>query len=161
MTDNQSLTTHKKAELERFSFSEQHPMTIESHEDQISIIQFWRVLQKRRWLVIGSLITIALFVAIVSAFLPKRYDATARILLDLEGPDGLGFEQTVMPMGLDMNTKLETQIRIVQSDTIAISVIKQLGLHHNKGFAGQLFDSSEDFDSLSLQKRAKLVNLFH
>ena len=54
MTDNQSLTTHKKAELERFSFSEQHPMTIESHEDQISIIQFWRVLQKRRWLVIGS-----------------------------------------------------------------------------------------------------------
>jgi polysaccharide biosynthesis transport protein len=127
MTDNHSLATNKKAELEPFAFSEPRTVTIESHEDQISLIQFWRVLQKRRWLVIGSLITIALFVAIVSAFLPKRYDATARILLDLEGPDGLGLEQTVVPMGLDMNTKLETQIKIVQSDTIATSVIKQLG----------------------------------
>src|SRR5271155_522600 len=162
MTDNQSLTTHKKAELERFSFSEQHPMTIESHEDQISIIQFWRVLQKRRWLVIGSLITIALFVAIVSAFLPKRYDATARILLDLEGPDGLGFEQTVMPMGLDMNTKLETQIRIVQSDTIATNVIRQLGLHRNAAFVGMPVDQSpKDFDNLTPQQRVRLVNTLH
>ena len=40
----------------------------------------------------------------------------------------LGLEQVVMPIGLDLNTKLETQIRIVQSDTIATSVIKQLGL---------------------------------
>ena len=72
----------------------------------------------------------------VSLLLPKRYDASARILLDLEGPDDLGLEQAVMPIGLDMNTKLETQIRIVQSDTIATSVIKQLGLHQNRDFAG-------------------------
>ena len=46
----------------------------------------------------------------------------------------LAWSQVVMPMGLDMNTKLETQMRIVQSDTIAFSVIKQLGLHRNKDF---------------------------
>jgi succinoglycan biosynthesis transport protein ExoP len=162
MTDNQSLITNKKTELEPFSFSEQHPVTIESHEDQISIIQFWRVLQKRRWLVMGSLITIALVVAIVSAFLPKRYDATARILLDMEGPDGLGLEQAVVPMGLDMTTKLETQIKIVQSDTIAASVIQQLGLHRNKAFAGMLADQSpKEFDSLTPQQRVRLVNALH
>ena len=162
MTDNHSLATNKKAELEPFAFAEPHTVTIESHEDQISLIQFWRVLQKRRWLVIGSLITIALFVAIVSAFLPKRYDATARILLDLEGPDGLGLEQTVMPMGLDMNTKLETQIKIVGSDTIAASVIRQLGLHRNKAFAGMLAEQSpKDFDSLTPTQRVRLVNALH
>ena len=68
---------------------------------------------------------------VVSLLLPKRYDASARILLDLDGPDDLGLEQIVMPIGIDLNTKLETQIRIVQSDTIANSVMKQLGLQRN------------------------------
>jgi succinoglycan biosynthesis transport protein ExoP len=162
MTDNHSLVTNKKTELEPFSFSEQLPVTIESREDQISIIQFWRVLQKRRWLVIGSLITVVLFVAIVSSFLPKRYDAAARILLDMEGPDGLGLEQAVVPMGFDMTTKLETQIKIVQSDTIATSVIKQLGLHRNKTFAGILAaQAPKDFDSLTAPQRVRLVNALH
>jgi succinoglycan biosynthesis transport protein ExoP len=162
MTDNHSLATTKTTGLEPFTFAEQHPMTVEGHEDQISIIQFWRVLQKRRWLVLGSLITIVLFVSIVSAFLPKRYDATARILLDLEGPDGLGLEQAAVPMGLDMTTKLETQIKIVQSDTIATSVIKQLGLHRNKSFAGMLADQSpKEFDSLTAPQRVRLVNALH
>jgi exopolysaccharide transport family protein len=162
MTDNHSLATNKKAELEPFSFSEPHPVTIESHEDQISLIQFWRVLQKRRWLVLGSLITIALSVAMVSAFLPKRYDATARILLDMEGPDGLGLEQAVVPMGLDMTTKLETQIKIVQSDTIASSVIEQLGLYRNKAFAGLMAEQLPgEFENLTSQQRVRLVNALH
>src|SRR5580700_1770633 len=160
MTDN-PLAIHKKTELEKFSFSDTQPVIIDSQDDQISIVQFWRVLQKRRWLVLGSLVAVVLLVTTVSLFLPKRYEASSRLLLDLEGPGDLGLEQMVMPMGLDMNTKLETQIRIVQSDTIATSVIKQLGLQRNKGFAGQLFDSGTDFDTLGLQKRAKLVNLFH
>jgi capsular exopolysaccharide synthesis family protein len=162
MTDNPSQAPTKKMELEPFSFAELQRSTVESDTDQISIVQFWRVLQKRRWLVLGSLITIALGVAVVSAFLPKRYEATARILLDLEGPDGLALEQTVMPMGIDMNTKLETQIRIVQSDTIATSVIKQLGLQGNETFRGKLADRSQiEFDSLSPAQRVRLVNALH
>ena len=100
--------------------------------------------------------------AIISAFLPKRYDATARILLDMEGPDGLGLEQAVVPMGIDMTTKLETQIKIVQSDTIATSVIKQLGLHRNTAFAGKLAEQSpKDFDNLTSQQRVSLDNTLH
>jgi uncharacterized protein involved in exopolysaccharide biosynthesis len=148
MTDN-PLTIHKKIDLDKFSFSDTQPTIIDAQDDQISIIQFWRVLQKRRWLVLGSLAAVVLLVAAVSLILPKRYEASSRLLLDLEGPGDLGLEQMVMPMGLDMNTKLETQIRIVQSDTIASSVIKQLGLHHNKGFAGELFDSRAEFPWLT------------
>ena len=128
MTDN-PLTINKKIELEKFSFSDAQPLIIDSQDDQISIVQFWRVLQKRRLLVLGSLIAIVLLVTAVSLILPKALRGSARILLDLDGNDNLGLEQVVMPIGLDLNTKLETQIRIVQSDTIATSVIKQLGLH--------------------------------
>jgi polysaccharide biosynthesis transport protein len=160
MTDNFSPVT-KKIELDKFNFSDVGPVIIDSQDNQISVVQFWRVLQKRRWLVLSSLATVILLVTAVSLVLPKRYEAASRLLLDLEGSGDLGLEQMVLPIGLDLNTKLETQIRIVQSDSIAISVIKQLGLHHNKGFAGQYVDSTTaDFDALSLEKRVKLVNLF-
>ena len=53
MTDN-SLTINKKIELEKFNFSDPRAVFIDSQDDQISIVQFWRVLQKRRWLVLGQ-----------------------------------------------------------------------------------------------------------
>jgi exopolysaccharide transport family protein len=160
MTDNFS-NVPKKLELDRFRFSDTEPPIIDSQDNQISVVQFWRVLQKRRWLVLGSLAAVIALVTLVSLILPKRFEASSRLLLDLEGSGDLGLEQMVLPIGLDMNTKLETQIRIVQSDTIAINVIKQLGLHHNKGFAGQFVDTTgADFDGLSLEKRVKLLTLF-
>jgi succinoglycan biosynthesis transport protein ExoP len=160
MTDN--LVISKKKELEKFDFSEFHAAIMDTPDDQISIVQFWRVLQKRRWLVLYTLAAIVLTVTVVSLLLPKRYDASGRILLDLEGPSDLGLEQAVMPIGIDLNTKLETQIRIVQSDTIANSVMKQLALQRNNMFAGKLTDhSGRDYDELSLQTRAKLNKSFH
>ncbi len=59
MTDN--LVISKKKDLEKFDFSEFHPATtIDALDDQISIVQFWRVLQKRRWLVLFSLAAVVL-----------------------------------------------------------------------------------------------------
>jgi succinoglycan biosynthesis transport protein ExoP len=162
MRDNQSTTTSKNTELEAINFSDIFPATMESREDRISMIHLWRVLQKRRWLVLGSLATIALLVTAISLALPKRYDASSRLLLDLEGSEDLGLDQVVMPIGIDLDTKLQTQIRIVQSDTIANSVIKQLGLQNNPEFAGkQAPASGRDFDSLDLQTRAALTNGLH
>src|ERR1039457_1553736 len=122
MSDRQAVVLSKGNEMERLSLPGALATTIDSQDDQISIVQFWRVLQKRRWLVLGSLAAVVLLVTAVSLVLPKRFEASSRLLLDLEGPGDLGLEQMVMPMGLDMNTKLETQIRIVPSDTIATSV---------------------------------------
>lgn len=160
MNDQSALIA--KTELEKLSPAVTRPVTIEMGEDQISIVQFWRVLQKRRWLVLGSLAVVVLLVVAVSLILPKRYDASARILLDLEGTGDLGLEQVVMPIGLDLNTKLQTQIRIVQSDTIGATVIKQLGLHQNRDFAGKYaVPASVDFDNADLKTRARLMEKFH
>jgi capsular exopolysaccharide synthesis family protein len=162
MNDNNSISLNPSTRLERPGFVEPTPITIDAHEEQISIMQFWRVLQKRRWLVFASLATVVLAVTVVSFLLPKRYESSARILLDLEGNDGLSLEQVVMPIGLDLNTKLETQIRIVQSDTIANTVIRQLSLQSNKSFAGKLtVPAGTDYDSLKLEQHAKLLKAFH
>src|ERR1700733_2493956 len=162
MTDEHSIALSRRTEIDKLAFADfQHAM-IDARDDQISIVQFWRVLQKRRWLVLGSLIAILVVVTAVSLILPKRYEASARILLDLDGNDNFGLEQVVMPIGLDLNTKLETQIRIVQSDTIAPSVIKQLALQSNKSFAGKEASApGRDFDTLDIQERARLNKAFH
>lgn len=162
MNENHSVTVSKKMELEQLGGPEFRPATIDARMDQISLVQFWRVLQKRRWLVLGSLIIIVAAVTAVSFCLPRRYDAASRILLDMEGNDNLGLEQIVMPIGLDLNTKLETQIRIVQSDTIASSVIQQLDLHHKAIFAGKMVDETGvDFQNLDVRKRTRLLGAFH
>lgn len=151
-----------KNTLQRLGSPEIHAVMIPAHDEQISIVQFWRVLQKRQWLVLGTLAFVVLVVTAVSVFLPKRYEASSRVLIDLDGPDDLGLGQVVMPIGLDLNTKLETQIRIAQSDTIAGIVIRQLGLYHNREFAGKLTEpAAVDFDHVDRQRQVKLVNSFH
>ena len=84
-----------RTELEKISPLVGCPVPIEAGEDQISVVQFWRVLQKRRSLVLGTLGIVVLLAVTASLLLPKRYDASARILLDLEGNDDLGLEQIV------------------------------------------------------------------
>jgi polysaccharide biosynthesis transport protein len=160
MNDNHSIALDRRGDLGWSA--EAHPATIDGLPEQLSIMQFWRMLQKRRTLLFSCLGAVALLVGVISFLLPNRYDASARLLLDLEGNDGLGLEQVVMPIGLDLNTKLETQIHIVQSETIANSVIRQLGLRHGKGFTSDLVSvPNASYDNLSLEERAKLYKQFH
>jgi polysaccharide biosynthesis transport protein len=162
MKNTQSLSAATTAELERIRLSGAFPVAMGDGADHLSIIQIWRVLQKRRWLVLGSLGFVVILAIVYSFSLPRRYDASSRLLLDLEGSADLALDQVVMPAGIDLDTKLQTQISIVQSDTIARSVIEQLGLQDNPAFVGkQPPHVAQSFDSLDLRSRAVLINKFH
>jgi succinoglycan biosynthesis transport protein ExoP len=159
---NNTQTTIAKAEMEKVIFSDILSTSLDPNDNRTSIISLWRVIQKRRWLILCSLGIIVLLVTVISLALPKRYDASSILLLDLEGEEDLGLDQVVMPIGIDLDTKLQTQVRIVQSDTIANSVIKELGLQNNTAFVGkQAKLSGNDFDSMDLQTRAVLKNRLH
>jgi succinoglycan biosynthesis transport protein ExoP len=158
---NETYTTTQKTGPEKFIFSEILPPSADAADSRATIVHFWRVLQKRRWLILGTLCIVAIAVTAVSLVLPKRYDASSQLLLDLEGEEDLGLDQVVMPIGIDLDTKLQTQVRIVQSDTIANSTIKQLGLQNNPAFAGkQAIAKQRDYDTLDLQTRSGLRNAF-
>jgi polysaccharide biosynthesis transport protein len=162
MIDIPSIPAVTNEELERIRISGAFPLAVESGADHLSLVEIWRVLQKRRWLVLGSLGLVVILVTAYSFSLPRRYDARCRLLLDLEGSADLALDQVVMPVGIDLDTKLQTQISIVQSDTIARSVIEQLGLQDNPAFAGkQLLHNARSFDDLDLRTRTTLINNFH
>jgi polysaccharide biosynthesis transport protein len=155
-------TLSGKEEMGKLVWSEIFPAGAEPDNSGATMVHFWRVLQKRRWLVLGCLAVIGMLVTAISFMLPKRYDASSQLLLDLEGEEDLGLDQVVMPIGIDLDTKLQTQVRIVESDTIANSVIKQLSLQNNPSFwkpkGGVVL---RDYDSLDLHTRAALTNALH
>jgi polysaccharide biosynthesis transport protein len=160
MTDHDSASPNKLS-MQPFVFDEPVPLNVGPPQDQISIAQLWNVLQKRWWLIVGSVIIITLVVAIYSATLPKRYDASARILLDMEASDNFGLEQSSR-LGVDLTTKLETQINILRSNTIASSVIDELRLAQDKSSGRLITDHSHHtVEASRTQQRAGLINELH
>jgi succinoglycan biosynthesis transport protein ExoP len=133
-----------------------------SPQDQLSLLGFWRVIRKRKWVIVSCLVLTVTAVTIVSLMMPRKYDAVARINLDFENSNSLGLEQLGLPSGVDATTKLETQIRIIQSETLSWSIIKQLRLHEQKAFTGPklLSATSSDFDKIDDVRRAKLLKQF-
>src|SRR5437016_13694907 len=105
-----ALIPHAQLE-EKISSLVGRSVPIEMGEDQISVVQFWRVLQKRYTFVLGTLGIVVFLVVAASLLLPKRYDASARILLDLEGNDDLGLEQIVMPIGRSEERRVGKECR--------------------------------------------------
>src|SRR5579871_4102329 len=102
------------------------------HESAIG--EYIRVLIKRKWLVLACLGTIFSAVAIASLKMSPVYEARGTI--EINKPDAsLAFQNTPM-FNLDYldPTELETEIKILQSDLLALQVIKELNLDKHPEF---------------------------
>jgi uncharacterized protein involved in exopolysaccharide biosynthesis len=94
-------------------------------ETVISLPWFWQAMRcQGRWIVGGLLLGILLGLSIV-LFAPKRYDATAQILLDAPSPmPGLGGLTMILGGG---NPDVETQRQVLQSRPVLERVQRRLG----------------------------------
>lgn len=64
---------------------------------------------------------------IVSLALPARYEATATLLVDLNGPDPLAAQGVFRPAG-SLSTHMATQVDILKSEDVAIGAVRIAGL---------------------------------
>lgn len=96
--------------------------------------EYLRVLIKRKWIVLTCLITIFAVVAIASLKMTPVYEAGGSIAINK--PDStLNFKDSAT-FSLDYYdpTEMETEVRILQSDLLALQVIKELNLDRQQGF---------------------------
>jgi capsular exopolysaccharide synthesis family protein len=153
-----------RSEVELASKGESQVQVIEvaSERDQASgISQLWRIILKRRNLVVGVMVGAIALVLAVSLILPKKYDGITRLVLDFSLNDVSALIQSVVASTSDLPTKMETQIRILESDTLAEAVIKNLKLHEDAGFAKDAVEPpNTNFDTLSDKKKIILVGIF-
>src|SRR5205807_9593820 len=87
--------------------------------------------------ILASLAAIVSVVAIDSLKLPKVYEASGTI--EINKPDAsLNFQNsTTFSLDYFDPTELETDMRILQSDLLALQVIRDLNLDRRQEFAGQ------------------------
>jgi polysaccharide biosynthesis transport protein len=111
-----------------------------SHESAVG--EYIRVLVKRKWIVLGCLLTIFSVVAIASLRMPKIYEASGTIAINK--PDtSLNFQNSAT-FSLDYfdPTELETEVKILQSDELALEVVRELNLDRRPEYGAQVAPSA-------------------
>jgi polysaccharide biosynthesis transport protein len=99
--------------------------------------EYIRVLIKRKWVVLSCLLTIFSVVAIASLKMTPVYEASGTIAINK--PDtSLSFQNSAT-VSLDYfdPTELETEVKILQSDLLALQVIRELNLDKRPEFGGR------------------------
>lgn len=105
---------------------------------QHSLHNLWSVLKKRRWVAITTVVIVMTLVTIASLRATPMYEATGRIAINRESSDTLGFKDVAGPSdddNWDYNVAVDTQVRILQSDGLALAVIDAIKLGDNPKFA--------------------------
>jgi polysaccharide biosynthesis transport protein len=100
--------------------------------------EYVRVIIKRKWTILSCLMGIFSVVAIASLRMTPIYEATGSIAIN-KPDNGLVNFNNSPTFNLDYYdpTEIETEVRILESDLLALQVIKDLGLDRRPEFGGQ------------------------
>src|SRR5580693_10107375 len=123
------------ADLGRTSGPRVYP---ELSSQESAIRDYLRVLLKRKWTVLACLFTVFSVVAIASLKMTPVYEASGSIAINK--PDSsLGNFNNSTTFNIDYYdpTDLETEVKILQSDLLALQVVKDLGLDRRPEFGGK------------------------
>ena len=136
-----------------------------AHEQSLG--DYWRILQKRKWTVIVSVIVVVVAAALISFRMTPIYDATARISISQQPTSLLNFKDGDPSQSSgNQQQDIDTQVKIMQSDTMAELVIHRLALVGRPEFAGSSHTSTSggvpviESDLSERSRQEKLIHLF-
>lgn len=92
---------------------------------------------RARWLAL--VVTLAAIVAIVlgvSLLLPPRYEATAMLVVEMNGVDPIGGQTVTRPTSA-VSTHMSTQVEIIKSHEVALGALRALGLDRSQEWREQ------------------------
>ena len=135
---------------------------VSSHDSMLR--EYSRVLLKRRWLILSTVGVVFGVIALATLRSTRIYEATGSIAINKSDTMVL-FQNGASGSYFD-NSELDTEVRILRSDLLALQVIQQLGLDKRPEFGGS---GEATQDSLGLttdelqpdsQKTSGLLNTF-
>jgi capsular exopolysaccharide synthesis family protein len=102
------------------------------------LLDYLMILRKHKWLILSFLLTVVTIVIIATFRMQPVYEATARVAIDRENMNILPFQATdPYDMYADLENYIETQAKILQSETLALQTVQSAGLANNPEFGGQ------------------------
>jgi polysaccharide biosynthesis transport protein len=122
-----------RAKLERLRPELLEPYQITEAEEGPDLRAYWRIFQKRRWTILSILLVTFAAVLIVTIKEKPVYRANALLEIEKENPN-IATVQELFQMEAVSDNYLETQYKVLQSDTLARRVIEELRLSQVKEF---------------------------
>src|SRR5436190_19647545 len=108
---------------------------VEAGDGDVHLLDYWRAIRKRLWLVIGVAALITTLAMIYVARKPDIYDASSQVQVDLENNPMYGEKNGPMIFNpVNDPAYFNTQLQILTSPGLLRRVVKTLDLEHNQAF---------------------------
>jgi succinoglycan biosynthesis transport protein ExoP len=107
---------------------------------ELTLLHIWEIVQERRQLIFGIIFAAVGLAVLVAVFSTRKYEAKAEIQIQKDSSDALGLDAMIggatgsASDALDANVTLQTQAKILESQTLALSVIDRLHLAETPDF---------------------------
>jgi capsular exopolysaccharide synthesis family protein len=124
----------------------------------------WNLFVRRKAVILSILAGVVTIAALFCTFSERRYEATGQLQVEKESLDGLGLSSLTGDASgagdaLDSNITIQTEATILQSDTLALQVIKDLNLDSTPDFQPRFGVRSLIGSLLSPQGPADATNM--
>src|SRR6185436_19770756 len=103
-------------------------------ESQVHLLDYWRAIRKRLWLVISIVMLITMLAVVYVARKPDIYQASSRVQVDLENNAALIGKSPYLFGPSNDPVYFNTQLQILISPGLMRRVVKSLDLEHNPNF---------------------------
>jgi polysaccharide biosynthesis transport protein len=128
----------------------------------LSPADFRKIIIKRKWVILICLIA-GIGIALYHVFTTiPQYEAVSRVSIDFSRSTNIGIEDVIeskLAGGDESDEKRQTELRIMQSDSVVMDVINALDLYHQRPFS-DLFKKQPYTGHLTPLLRYKLIHLF-
>ena len=105
---------------------------------EMTLQDAWEVLSRRRRIILGVLLLTIGVTAILFAVSTRLYKGSAEIQVQKESADALSMDTMLGPESqsdaIESNITLQTQAQILQSDSLALQVVRELNLEKSPDF---------------------------
>jgi polysaccharide biosynthesis transport protein len=103
-------------------------------ENEIHLLDYWRAIRKRLWLVISMIALITMIAVVYVARKPDFYEAQARVQVNLEDTQPVPGKNSYFYGSSDDPIYFNTQLQILVSPGLMRRVVRTLDLEHNPDF---------------------------
>lgn len=120
---------------------------------------YWHVLAKRRWTILTAACVLVAGVTIFSFRMQPVYRAVARVEVEAEPPEIQSLNDLYRSMPSD-DAFLQTQVNVLESDTLAWETIQQLGLDRGTELGSDAVGSGVAATEGATRERGRLIRAF-
>jgi polysaccharide biosynthesis transport protein len=122
-----------------------------------SLREYTRILLKRKWMVLAVAAGIFIVVAVATLRQTPVYDAMCRIVVNKADSNLVMFKDSQPVLDYYDQSDLDTETRILQSDFMALQVIRQLNLDKRPEFGGHAYQKQVNLAPDPLQSDSARV----